>query len=73
MKGDANPVEDPAPYTVSSVRTVLWSAPGLARWVAAASSPFVLGGVTLAVAGLVTWALWPRNEQDPPIEEPADV
>ncbi|MGW9415406.1 signal peptidase I [Arthrobacter cupressi] len=63
MKGDANPVEDPAPYTVSTVRTVLWSAPGLAQWVAKASSPFVLGGVTLAVAALVTWSLWPREEQ----------
>lgn len=62
MKGDANPVEDPAPYTVSTVRTVLWSAPGLAQWVAKASNPFVLGGVTLAVAALVTWVLWPRDE-----------
>jgi len=62
LKGDANPVEDPAPYTASTVRTVLWSAPGLAQWVAKASNPFVLGGVTLAVAGLVTWVLWPREE-----------
>ncbi|WP_245413198.1 signal peptidase I [Arthrobacter celericrescens] len=70
MKGDANPVEDPAPYTVSTVRTVLWSAPGLAQWVAKASNPFVLGGVTLAVAALVTWVLWPREEHsEPPREE----
>jgi len=63
MKGDANPVEDPAPYTVSTVRTVIWSAPGLAQWVAKASNPLVLGGVTIAVAALVTWVLWPREEQ----------
>lgn len=71
MKGDANPVEDPAPYTVSTVRTVLWSAPGLAQWVAKASNPFVLGGVTLAVAALVTWVLWPRDET-PAEAEPDD-
>ncbi|OFI39067.1 signal peptidase I [Arthrobacter sp. SW1] len=71
MKGDANPVEDPAPYTVSTVRTVLWSAPGLAQWVAQASNPFVLGGVTLSVAGLVTWVLWPRDE-GPRDEGPRD-
>jgi signal peptidase I len=73
MKGDANPVEDPAPYTVSTVRTVLWSAPGLAQWVAKASNPFVLGGVTLAVAALVTWVLWPRDERadEPDEAEPA--
>lgn len=71
MKGDANPVEDPAPYTVSTVRTVLWSAPGLAQWVAKASNPLVLGVVTLAVAALVTWVLWPREEQ-PREEQAAD-
>lgn len=61
MKGDANPVEDPAPYTVTTVREVLFSVPGLARPVAAMNSPYVLGGVTLAVTVLVVWALWPRE------------
>ena len=62
LKGDANRVEDPAPYTVSKVRIVLYSVPGLAYIVAGASNPWVLGDTTVAVAGLVTWALWPRPE-----------
>jgi signal peptidase len=59
LKGDANPVNDPAPYTVPTVRLVVWLAPGLARVIVWLSDPFVLGGLTVAVAGLITWALWP--------------
>jgi len=62
MKGDANESEDPAPYTVSAVRDVLFSIPGLAKPVAALNSPYVLGGITLAVSALVVWALWPRRQ-----------
>ncbi|MGO1979160.1 signal peptidase I [Brachybacterium tyrofermentans] len=62
MKGDANESEDPAPYTVSTVREVLFSIPGLAKPVAALNSPYVLGGITLAVSALVVWALWPRRQ-----------
>ncbi|MFC7464345.1 signal peptidase I [Brachybacterium sp. GCM10030252] len=60
MQGDANPGPDPAPYSVTTVRLVLFSIPGLARPVAALNSPWMLGGVTLAVSALVVWALWPR-------------
>lgn len=62
MKGDANDTPDPQPYTVTTVREVLLSVPGLARPVAALNSPYVLGGVTLAVSVLVVWALWPRQQ-----------
>lgn len=61
MKGDANAEADPAPYVVERVRLVLWSAPGLARPVAAAANPVVLGATTVAVSALVTWVLWPRD------------
>lgn len=64
MKGDANDAADPAPYTVTEVREVLFSLPGLAKPVAALNSPYVLGGVTLAVSALVVWALWPRKRPD---------
>lgn len=64
MKGDANDAADPAPYTVTEVREVLFSLPGLAKPVAALNSPYVLGGVTLAVSALVVWALWPRRRLD---------
>ena len=63
MRGDANGADDPAPYTVSQVRIVLFSFPGLAYAVVAVSHPLVMGGVTLAAAVLVTWAFWPRTEK----------
>ncbi len=63
LKGDANRVEDPAPYTISKVRAVLYSVPGIAYVVAGVSNPWVLGGTTVAVSALVTWALWPRPER----------
>jgi signal peptidase I len=58
LKGDANAVEDPAPYTISEARLLMASVPGLAYVVMAASNPLVMGGITLAAAGLVTWAFW---------------
>ncbi|GAA3876029.1 hypothetical protein GCM10022381_18380 [Leifsonia kafniensis] len=61
LKGDANELEDPAPYTVSTVRLVLWSAPGLANVVVWFSNPLVLGSITLSAAALVMWAFWPRR------------
>ncbi len=64
MKGDANATEDPQPYTVESVRIVLYSIPGLAKPVASLNSPHVLGSITLAVTALVIWALWPRPQPD---------
>lgn len=66
MKGDANEAPDPAPYTVTEVREVLFSIPGLAQPVAALNSPYVLGGITLAVSALVVWALWPRRSETTP-------
>ena len=60
MRGDANPVDDPAPYTVTSVRSVIWSAPWLAHAVVAVSNPIVLGAITVGASALVTWAFWPR-------------
>lgn len=66
MKGDANEAPDPAPYTVTEVREVLFSIPGLAKPIAALNSPYALGAVTLAVSALVIWALWPRRPDTPP-------
>lgn len=63
MKGDANDVEDPAPYTVSDVRIVRGSVPALANVIVWFGSPWVLGGVTLGASLLVVWAFWPRRER----------
>lgn len=61
LKGDANPTVDPSPYTVRTVRLVVWSMPGLAYVVVWLGNPFVLGALTLAVAALIVWVLWPRD------------
>ncbi len=65
MKGDANDTEDPEPYSVTKARLVLWSAPGLAQGVVFLSHPGVMGGITLSVAGFVTWILWPEKRVQP--------
>jgi signal peptidase len=69
MRGDANPADDPAPYTVTDVRIVMGSVPALASVIVWSSHPFVLGSVSVVMAGLVTWAFWPRE----PREGPADA
>lgn len=61
LQGDANPAPDAEPYRVETVRRVLWSAPGLGRVVARLQHPYALGATAVAVAALVTWALWPRR------------
>lgn len=66
MKGDANSTPDAAPYTVSHVRLVIYSIPGLAYFLVWLSDPFVLGGIAVSVAGLVTWAFWPRRAESAP-------
>ncbi|AYA27596.1 signal peptidase I [Rhodococcus rhodochrous] len=64
MQGDANPNPDPGPYRVTEVRKVLWSVPGAAAVIVWFSDPWVLGGLTLAAAGLVLWAFWPRAAEN---------
>ncbi len=63
MKGDANSSPDPVPYTISDARLVMGSVPGLAYPLASMSNPVGLGAITIAVAALVTWVLWPRSER----------
>ena len=61
LRGDANPVDDPMPYRVSTVRIVLFAVPGIATAIAALGNPLVLGGLTLGATALVVWAFWPRT------------
>ncbi|WP_349828824.1 signal peptidase I [Brevibacterium litoralis] len=65
MQGDANQSPDPYPYVVTEVDRVLFSVPWVARLVAAFGNPWVLGGITLAMAALVTWAFWPKDPDHP--------
>ncbi|MEU4015204.1 signal peptidase I [Microbacterium sp. NPDC028030] len=61
MRGDANAADDPFPYPVTSVRTVLFAVPGIALIVAGMGNPVVLGSLTVAATTLVVWAFWPRR------------
>lgn len=61
MRGDANTADDAFPYTVSSVRRVLFSVPGIALLIVGMGNPLVLGSLTIAATALVVWAFWPRR------------
>lgn len=63
LKGDANDSEDPAPYVVDHVRTVMWSVPGAGRLVARAQDPRVMIVTALVMGVLVTAAFWPRRRR----------
>src|SRR5699024_7310222 len=69
MRGDANAVEDPEPYTATEVRRVMVALPGAARVIQWFGDPYVLGGLTLGATVLVIWAFWPRERTT---EEPGD-
>lgn len=71
MQGDANPVPDSEPYVVDRVRIVLWSVPGVASVFVFLAQPWVMLAMAVLVAGLVTWAFWPRA--DAATREDADV
>jgi signal peptidase len=66
LRGDANPVDDAAPYVVDRVRIVWTWIPGWANVVVWFSHPLVLGVLTLGATALVTWAFWPREQRAAP-------
>jgi len=72
MQGDDNVEPDPFPYVETTVREVLWSAPGLATVIVQLQDPLVLGGITLGATALVTWAFWPRRRDLEQPEESAE-
>ncbi|HJF13420.1 MAG TPA: signal peptidase I [Enteractinococcus helveticum] len=66
MRGDANDVDDPKPYTTDTVRRAFFSIPGIAPIIQWFQNPYVLGGLTLGATGLVIWAFWPRDDEEGP-------
>ncbi len=64
MRGDANEQDDPYPYTVTQVRVVLFSVPGIATTLASFGNPIMMGAMTLVAGALVGWAFWPRERSD---------
>lgn len=65
MRGDANDAEDPFPYDVTEVRRVIASAPGVGFTLVRLGDPRAMAGVTVGIAALVGWALWPRGRHEP--------
>lgn len=65
MRGDANDVDDPEPYTTDTVRRAFFSIPGAAPVIQWFQSPLVLGGLTIGATVLVVWAFWPRDDEAP--------
>ena len=61
MRGDANEIDDPAPYVITDARLVLGSVPGIAGQVNGLRDPRLMGLVALLAGALVTWAFWPRQ------------
>jgi signal peptidase len=61
LQGDANATPDREPYVIGSVPRVLWSAPKLGAAVIALQTPAAMGGITVSLAALLTWGLWPAR------------
>lgn len=61
LKGDANRVQDPDPYTVTGLRRVVLPLPAAAEVLRYTGSPVVIVGVGLLVVGSITTAFWPER------------
>ena len=66
MRGDANDVDDPEPYTTDTVKRAFFSIPGIAPVIQWFQNPYILGGLTLGATALVIWAFWPRDDEEDP-------
>ncbi|WP_221586223.1 signal peptidase I [Microbacterium sp. G2-8] len=66
LRGDANAVNDPAPYEVTEVGRVVFSVPGVAPVLAGLGDPKVLAPLGAVAAAFVIWGLWPRSKKDRP-------
>lgn len=62
LQGDANDAADPQPYTVERVGLVAGGIPWGGHVLTGIRSPWALGALTIAVAALVLWSWWPRQE-----------
>ncbi len=61
LRGDANAVSDPFTYPVTEARRVIVSVPHAGSLIVAASRPVAMITITLTVAALVAWSMWPRR------------
>ncbi|RIX28280.1 signal peptidase I [Amnibacterium setariae] len=61
LKGDANRVEDPAPYTVTALRKVVLPLPPVADVLRYTASPAAVIGIGAVIAGCLASAFWPER------------
>lgn len=62
LQGDANDAADPQPYTVERVGLVAGGIPWGGQVLTGIRSPWALGALTIAVAALVLWSWWPKQQ-----------
>ncbi|WP_375387473.1 S26 family signal peptidase [uncultured Amnibacterium sp.] len=61
LKGDANRVEDPAPYSVTSLRRVVLPLPPIADALRSTGSPTVIAVIGALIVAALAWAFWPER------------
>jgi signal peptidase I len=68
LKGDANSVADTDRYVVETAQRVVFPIPAGGSFAIWVRSPLVMVAVTVLVAGIVAWGLWParRDHDDDP-------
>ena len=64
LQGDDNDTPDRQPYLVDTVQRAIVGFPTLGFVIRVLQTPLMIGGATLAVAGLVVWAFWPQRPAD---------
>lgn len=62
LRGDANPINDPEPYTVETVDRTLAVIPHVSGWLTRWVTPAFGLSLIIVVSALVTWAFWPRKQ-----------
>jgi signal peptidase I len=74
LQGDANSIVDSDRYVVTETRRTVAAAPGLGWVIIAGKTPVAMIALTLSVAAVIAWALWPRTPRSAPLrstEEPS--
>lgn len=71
LKGDDNATPDRLPYLVSETDRVVFAVPGAGAALVALQTPAALGIITVVLAGLVAWGLWPEREGPRPVQDGA--
>ena len=64
LQGDDNETPDQQPYVVSETDRVLFGLPGAGAALVALQTPVAPGAMTLVLAGIIAWGLWPAREQE---------